>query len=407
MKSTKHRQFWVVRNPRSLWEDAGSVSISALLPSGVRATFQEGIPFPPETIARVHSLSNGAYWDFWEMMGGWIAICPVVERLQDELLEAVQIFTMQSSSSSLEEDYRVVNFTHSADCLDYARSDYVAHGSDPKEMCSIRRLALCEDCLPPFSVFRPVGAKHYLLVDDVGRAALMRAGVTADYFDADTCTVVPGPRSPIPQPEPEPEQRALDPAKVVSNSVEHIDAILEILRKFQVPQDVWREVLAYCKSVAPDARWSAFSRPSLARDITEATNWLRTQLDKLPSGGGLYLGLDTLNMADGAGKNVEIGISPTANGQSDSMEWGDLKYGRDFLIKGLVKMHKIYSSEEWAECSRFCGYILFLAYSGIVLANACRSVFTDSPILVVWGFHDGDVFKLGRIELEGFHPIFE
>ena len=417
MTSSKKRQFWVVTNPLKLCEEAGSVSISSILSRDLHEefirslkgrSFSEGVEFPPDAIARVSPSKSGAYWDFWDMFGGWIAVLPLSERLMDELPGSVQVFPIQSAISSLEEDYRVVNFTRSADCLDYARSDYVPLKWDPKEMCAIWHLALCEDSLPPFPIFRPKGASHYLLADDEGKAALMRAGVTEDYFKADFCSVVPGPRSPIPEAEPEPERRALDPTRVVDYSAEHIDAVLEILRKFHTPKEAWRAILAYCKKVAPHAAWSQFSRPALSRDIADATLWLRRQLDHLPAAGLIYLGLDTLNMADGAGKNVEIGASESADAEDDSGEWvlGDLKYGQDFLIKGLVKMHKLYQSDEWAECFGFCDYILFLAYSGIVLSNACRAVFVDSPIRVTWGFHDGDMFKLGRIELGGFQPMF-
>jgi hypothetical protein len=122
---------------------------------------------------------------------------------------------------------------------------------------------------------------------------------------------------------------------------------------------------------------------------------------------GLYLGLDTSNMDDGAGENVEIG-GTSRDGVEDadgdwlySLEW----YGTRHLIAGLLEMHAIYSHEDWKTHFAAADYVLFLGYSGLVLMEAAERVAWRDDTLLVWGFHDGDMFALARASAGGVQRL--
>jgi len=150
-----------------------------------------------------------------------------------------------------------------------------------------------------------------------------------------------------------------------------------------------------------------------ASDATAAANWLRAQLRAARAARvavhGLYLGLDTLNMDGPTGTNVEIGatgdvrpgqLSPAAENIEwvHRLEW----YGERHLISGLRAMKSVYARDEWQTLYDTADYVLFLPYSGLVLADAAAKLRWPRRVVLVWGFHDGDLFRLGRGHRDGF-----
>src|SRR5687768_12977519 len=70
----------------------------------------------------------------------------------------------------------------------------------------------------------------------------------------------------------------------------------------------------------PSPVWRTIETPDVEADIEAAGLWLRDTIDPYrPT--GVYLGLDTLNENDGAGKNVEIGMTTKADPAPLAMEW--------------------------------------------------------------------------------------
>lgn len=106
---------------------------------------------------------------------------------------------------------------------------------------------------------------------------------------------------------------------------------------------------------------------------------------------------DTLNMDGGAGTNIEIGCAP-CDTATDATDWiyGDLRYGGSLLIRGLCALHATYSLPQWETLFSFSDYLVFLGYSGLVLREALKHFSAPQPLWVAWGFHDGDMFVLGR-----------
>lgn len=182
--------------------------------------------------------------------------------------------------------------------------------------------------------------------------------------------------------------------------------LLAIVGENPDPVSQWQRMLEVFRSEVPAAHWDRMPVPDIMRDVDEAAAWLAAELKGHPAAKGIYLGLDTLNMERGRGKNVEIAGTAKCDPTDDDVSWleEDLEYGLEHLIygdeqhliRGLVEMHAAYSSPEWEPWSEFCDYTVFLGYSGIVLGAAMARSAGARDLLVAWGFHDGDLFLLGR-----------
>jgi len=192
-----------------------------------------------------------------------------------------------------------------------------------------------------------------------------------------------------------------------------IEDTLAAIRGHELADDAWSETLNICRRSAAAAPWHKLPQPNIKADVVAAHDWLRAQLEGLGPVTGIYLGLDTLNMEAGHGKNVEIGGTTQCDPLKDSSEWvwTELRYGDDHLIRGLFDMHQEFSCEQWrtrdetiaqGSAFSFADYILFLAYSGIVLGHAFKRLPISRTVLPVWGFHDGDLFLLGRKSPDSF-----
>lgn len=174
--------------------------------------------------------------------------------------------------------------------------------------------------------------------------------------------------------------------------------LLAIVRENPEPVSQWQRMLEVFRIELPAAPWDRMPVPAIGRDVDEAAAWLAAELKGQPAATGIYLGLDTLNMEGGRGKNVEFGGTAECDPAEDHESWleHDLDDGEDHLIRGLVEMHAVYASPEWEAWFDFCDYATFLGYSGIVLGAAMARSAGARDLLVAWGFHDGDIFLLGR-----------
>ena len=102
--------------------------------------------------------------------------------------------------------------------------------------------------------------------------------------------------------------------------------------------------------------------------------------------------------------NVELGWTPRVNIEAQDADWiyDGLEYGPKHLVEGLLALHSVYSRGEWAEVYSPADYLLPLGYAGVVLREALRAAKLQEPLLAAWGFHDGDMFLLGRMSDGGF-----
>jgi hypothetical protein len=173
---------------------------------------------------------------------------------------------------------------------------------------------------------------------------------------------------------------------------------MQILRTESESKIAFQRIIGYANKNLPSQIWKEYEELNIERDIEEATIWLQNSLTEFPDAKGIYLGLDTLNMDEGNGTNVEIGLSKSCNPSEFSDDWTyDCEdYGESHLIKGLSEVADTFTnSEKWTnDETRFAEYIVFLAYSGIVLKGALDKLETKNDFLAIWGFHDGDMFFL-------------
>ena len=176
----------------------------------------------------------------------------------------------------------------------------------------------------------------------------------------------------------------------------------------QMQHWLFEQILGLGRSYLPSNIWEEYSKMNVGRDIREAHSWLEENLKQHTDSTGIYLGLDTLNMEEGAGFNLEIGLSNMCNPRELNDDWiFDCEhFGKQHLIKGVYEVSDSFLNEEkWTSTERsFAEYLIFLGYSGVVLRDALKTLSHPGNFLSVWGFHDGDMFFLVQ-KIEGAHII--
>ncbi len=190
--------------------------------------------------------------------------------------------------------------------------------------------------------------------------------------------------------------------------------LFDVIRSSRTSSEGWPRLLDLCRKHAPDPLWDQLGNIRPDDDVAAALLWLQHQFvnSKVQPPRGIYLGLDTLNQKHdpvklakhglrveqtAPAKNVEIAISAVADPEKLSDEWAYARegnwYGKDHLIASLVPMKDLY---EETGVSSFADHVLFLGYSGLILAEALERATLSLPFLAIWGFHDGDLFYLCR-----------
>ena len=177
-----------------------------------------------------------------------------------------------------------------------------------------------------------------------------------------------------------------------------INETIQILKTESDCEVAIEKIISCAQKALKSEIWKEYKALDIKRDIKEATTWIQDSIDKFPDSTGIYLGLDTLNMDNGNGTNIEIGLSKSCTPAELYDDWAYEceNYGQSHLIKGLYDVaHTFDSFEKWTkEESNFAEYIIFLGYSGVILREALNNLKTNNDFLSIWGFHDGDMFLL-------------
>lgn len=177
-----------------------------------------------------------------------------------------------------------------------------------------------------------------------------------------------------------------------------IDLILKEVERTSPPQKGFQNILDFAQKELPSAIWDTFRNTNFERDIQEAITWLKTCIQLSDNFTGIYFGLDTLNMNEGTGENVEIGLSSICNPAilEDSWLYESKVRGKSHLIRSLYEVEDSFSNEEkWNNTERHeAEYAIFLGYSGFILREALQNIDVKQDFLSMWGFHDGDIFYL-------------
>ena len=175
----------------------------------------------------------------------------------------------------------------------------------------------------------------------------------------------------------------------------------------------WSKLLDLCGRHWPSPLWKQLVGIEPHADVRAAVRWLQAEIaDWLQAQrpqeanssdlAGFVFALDTLNMDQGTNVSLASTVDTDIDPGDQGMSWlGCLDWdGSSHLIHGLKTMETIYGRQEWEELP--AEYVLFLVYSGLVLAEAATLVQWPSRTIVVWGFHDGDLFVLGQAGPKGF-----
>jgi len=181
--------------------------------------------------------------------------------------------------------------------------------------------------------------------------------------------------------------------------IEQIHQTLALVRGHTDLSSDWTQLVDICRQVHPDCPWADLPPPDVQSDLHDTWQWLQKEVAEQPDASGLYLGLDTLNMGDGKGMNIDFGATSECDPASYSPDWVwdvTLSYGSHHLIRGLVGLQAIYARPIWRDAFGLCDYVFFLGYSGMILTQVFESFTLPRTFMPVWGFHDGDMFTLGR-----------
>lgn len=184
-----------------------------------------------------------------------------------------------------------------------------------------------------------------------------------------------------------------------------LDETMTILRKELNPQIAFKKIVDLGKEKFPSPIWNEYNEIYIDRDIKEASRWIEKSIQYHPNSKGFYFGLDTLNMDNGKGTNIEIGLSKGCNPNEFSDDWTyDCEsFGKSHLIRGLFEFSDTFLNKDKWSCDerRFTEYLIFLGYSGVILREALNNLKTENNFLSTWGFHDGDMFflmqKIGEV----------
>ena len=152
------------------------------------------------------------------------------------------------------------------------------------------------------------------------------------------------------------------------------------------PELAFKNILQAEKKNCPALDWDQFSVKYMDTDISEATQWIKKSMKNMPDVKGIYLGLDTLNMEDGKGSNVEIGMNSSCDPTESSIDWAfDCNtYGDRHLIMGLYSFFANFSGPD-DENKDLAEYVIFLGYSGLVLREALLKASIKSDFISCWG----------------------
>lgn len=180
-----------------------------------------------------------------------------------------------------------------------------------------------------------------------------------------------------------------------------VPALLEPLRSGANPQRKWRAMLGAIATTVPSVAWAELPEPQLERDVARARTWLVDDLAKRDAPHpvrGLYFGLDLRNMNGPAGFNVEMSATRGCDPEGDDALWvWNCEWrGRRHRIESLRAISDALATPAFAAVHEHASTWLPLGYAGLVLSVAVAELPVQTPVLAVYGFHDGDLFALAR-----------
>ena len=196
-------------------------------------------------------------------------------------------------------------------------------------------------------------------------------------------------------------------------ALKDVATLFSIIRAPGTAKSNFLNALPWFNKYQPSSLWSEISPLSIERDVLLTKSWIIDQFNapKFPRTTitGVYFGLDTLNMRNGQGKNIEIGGSTLFNHQQPSNDWPfhNSWYGEETLVKGLFEIAELVKEED-SDLVWFSDFYVWMTYTGLILIEIFETtnpntLLTGAPARnIIFGHHDGDLCSLGTLFPSGF-----
>lgn len=183
-----------------------------------------------------------------------------------------------------------------------------------------------------------------------------------------------------------------------------VNRALDVVRTSNANQAGWQEIVG----ILDNEEAKSLPEPSFEKDLQAMDQWLLQQLNAAdtPQPGGIYFGLgETLDARGKVYVTIEIAMSEAVDSTVLNSDWITRCswYGRPTRIEGtggpMTCIHQ--SGRQMGDAH----YIVPLGYAGLLLSASLARIRLRRPALVMWGFHDGDMFYLGRSTAGKFERI--
>ena len=181
-----------------------------------------------------------------------------------------------------------------------------------------------------------------------------------------------------------------------------VDEVRAIVQRHADAKVAFQELRKIITKHLPRRKWDRIRFPILYEtDVLEARKWIDDTA--IPYGpAAIAIALHPGGEHDGLGKNALL-MTTKASGIGLQTAWDTNWEGpsADHLIWGLFELHKSYSKFGLEyPASLAADYVLYLGYSGLVLADAAeRSSVRNCDF--VWGFGEERPFPLCRASASG------
>ncbi len=191
----------------------------------------------------------------------------------------------------------------------------------------------------------------------------------------------------------------------------HLAGILETLRRRTSAEAKWRAIFGGITGAFVSPLWASLPAPNIEQDVRRARAFLVDELGRREAPRpprGLHLGLDLRNMHGPAGYNLELAATRGCDPESTDglWVWNCEWRGRRHRIESLRAMCEATLEPDFAQLRSVAVETLPIGYAGLVLSEALTGLEVTSPLLAVYGLHDGDLFTMARRSVRDTELIF-
>jgi hypothetical protein len=170
------------------------------------------------------------------------------------------------------------------------------------------------------------------------------------------------------------------------------------------------ELLAFCRAQAPedDETWGELSGLDFGEDVRAIAAELAVLISALGDEyTGLYFGLDGLNMPHGKGIEFGCATGYVPGAADDEWVYGCSRYPGEIASGVLSEMYRHVRVGRFGDCVLCLGYLGMALRAALERVDAAVTLGGAGERAVVFGFHDGDLLRLGVIKPGGFELRYD